>query len=70
MLQMSGRVGQVDHQRGFFDLRTQQGTYTIFVPSTAGAANIEYFHRLQTGNTISIEGTLTDTSRVTLYRFL
>lgn len=70
LIQMSGRVGVVDHQRGFFDLQTQQGTYTVFVPSSAGAANTEYFHRLQTGSSVTVEGTLTDTSRLNLHRFI
>lgn len=67
--QIAGRVGQIDHQRGFFDLQTQQATYTVFLPANAGQANIDYFHRLQTGQSVTIEATASGGNRLELYRF-
>ncbi len=68
--EMYGRVGQVDLRRGFFDLQAQDRTYTVFVSSGAGAANVEFFNRLRTGDTVRIEGRVTDVGRVELYRFM
>jgi len=68
--QLSGQVGQIDHQRGSFELRTQQGIYTVFIPQNAGAATNDYFHRLRTGATVSVEGTRTGADGINLYRFL
>jgi hypothetical protein len=70
LLQASGRVGQIDHQRNSFELQTQQGIYTVFLPQNAGAGTLEYFHRLQTGSNVSVEGTPTGADGITLRRFL
>lgn len=68
--QISGRVAQVDHQRAFFELQTQQGTYTVLMPANAGPATRDYFSRLRTGDNVVIEGTLTGSGRIDLYRFI
>jgi hypothetical protein len=68
--QFTGRVGQIDHQRNFFELQTQEGTYTVVLPSSPGAATTDYFHRLRTGASVSVEGALTGTDRIDLHRFL
>lgn len=68
--QISGRVTQVDYQRAFFELQTQQGTYTVLLPANAGPATRDYFGRLRTGDNVVIEGTLTGSGRIDLYRFI
>jgi hypothetical protein len=66
---MSGRVAQIDHQRGFFELRTQTATYTVVLPANVGSATLDYFHRLQIGQTVSLAGTMTG-ARIDLSHFI
>ncbi len=68
--QLTGRVGPVDHQRGFFELQTSEGSYTVVLPQNAGPATTDYFHRLRSGNTVQIEGTLSGNATIQLYRFV
>jgi hypothetical protein len=68
--QVSGRVAQIDHARGFFELQTQFGTYTVVMPGNAPAATAETFRRLRAGQNVRIEGTVQGTSRIDLYRFI
>lgn len=68
--QMYGRVGQIDVNRGMFQLQTQQGTYVVEMPYNPGAANDDYFRRLRQGDTVRLEGTVIGNGRVQLYRFL
>ncbi|MBW3569960.1 MAG: hypothetical protein KY467_02525 [Gemmatimonadetes bacterium] len=68
--QMAGRVGQIDHNRGTFQLQTQQGTFVVSLPYNPGNATTDYFHRLRTGQTVRLEGTFMGNGRVELYRFI
>ncbi|HEU0301164.1 MAG TPA: hypothetical protein VFR37_16990 [Longimicrobium sp.] len=68
--QMYGRVGQVDYERGMFQLQTQQGTYVVQMPYNPGPATNDYFRRLRTGDTVRMEGTVVGNGRVELYRFI
>ena len=70
MQQMYGRVGQIDHNRGMFQLQTQQGTVTVSLPYNPGNATTDYFNRLRTGDNVRLEGTFTGNGRVELYRFI
>jgi hypothetical protein len=70
MQQMYGRVGQIDHNRGMFQLQTQQGTVTVTLPYNPGNATTDYFNRLRTGDNVRLEGTFTGQGRVELYRFI
>jgi hypothetical protein len=49
---------------------TQQGSFTVVVPSNAGQANIRYFQQLRSGSNVLVEGSLTGTSRIDLQRFI
>lgn len=69
-VQLSGRVAQIDQNRGVFQMQTQQGTYVVALPYNPGAANADYFRRLRTGDTVRVEGTLVANGRLELYRFL
>lgn len=68
--QMYGRVGQVDHNRGMFQLQTQQGTVVVQMPYNPGPATNDYFRRLRNGDTVRLEGTFIGNGRVELYRFI
>lgn len=68
--QFSGRVGQVDHNRGLFVLQTQSGNVTVAVPYNAPQATIDYFHRLRTGDNVRLEAVPVDRGNVQIYRFL
>lgn len=68
--QMYGRVGQVDYERGAFQLQTQQGTYVVQMPYNPGTATNDYFRRLRTGDSVRLEGTIVGNGRVELYRFM
>ena len=68
--QMYGRVGQIDHTRGMFQLQTSQGTMIVQLPYNPGPATDDYFRRLRTGDTVRIEGTYVGNGRVELYRFM
>ena len=70
MQQMYGRVGQVDYNRGMFQLQTQQGTVVVQMPYNPGPATNDYFRRLRTGDTVRLEGTYIGNGRVELYRFI
>ena len=70
LLQLSGQVGQIDHQRNTFELRTQQGVYTVILPENPGAGMLDYFHRLRTGSNVSVEGTARGADGLTLRRFV
>ena len=70
MQQIYGRVGQIDHNRGMFQLQTQQGTFVVTLPYNPGNATTDYFHRLRTGDTVRMEGTVTGQGRIELYRFI
>lgn len=70
MQQVYGRVGQIDHTRGMFQVQTQQGTFVVSLPYNPGNATTDYFNRLRTGDTVRLEGTVTGNGRMELYRFI
>jgi hypothetical protein len=68
--QFYGQVDSIDHQNGIFQIRTQQGTFTIVLPPGAGDATIQYFHSLRVGQSVTLEGTMSGPTRVDLHRFI
>jgi hypothetical protein len=68
--QLSGQVGQIDHQSGAFEFVTQLGTYTVVVPSNASSTTMNRFHGLQSGSQVTVEGRITGTTRIDLTRFI
>jgi hypothetical protein len=68
--QLSGRVGQIDYDRGFFTMAVTGGTVTISLPYNAPQATVDYFRRLRAGDSVRLEGTVIGTNRVEIYRFL
>lgn len=67
--QFSGRVGQIDQNRGLFVLQTQTGNVTVSVPYNASQATVDYFRRLRTGDTVRLEAVPVDGGHVQIYRF-
>lgn len=70
MQQLYGRVGQIDQARGMFQLQTQQGTFVVSLPYNPGNVTADYFNRLRTGDNVRLEGTVTGSGRIELYRFI
>jgi len=70
VMQLSGTVGRIDYNQGWFELRTQSGTATVQLPYNAGDAQTDYFRRLRTGQTVRLEGVNQGNGRVELYRFM
>jgi hypothetical protein len=70
VMQVAGRVAQVDQNAGAFVLQSQNGNVTISLPLNAPQATVDYFRRLRVGNNIRVEVTQSATGRVEVYRFL
>jgi hypothetical protein len=68
--QLSGQVGQIDYQRSMFEFITQIGTYTVVLPANAGTETRRYFQSLETGEQVTVEGRITETTRIDLTRFV
>jgi hypothetical protein len=68
--QYSGRIGQIDQDRGLFVLQMQNGNVTVSVPYNAPQATIDYFRRLRVGDNVRLEATAVDGSHLQIYRFL
>ncbi|MBR9988110.1 MAG: hypothetical protein KFH98_00050 [Gemmatimonadetes bacterium] len=70
ILQYSGRVSQIDQQRGLFVLQMQNGSVTVSVPYNAPRATVDYFQRLRVGDDVRLEATAVSTGNVQIHRFL
>ncbi|HET8655581.1 MAG TPA: DUF5666 domain-containing protein [Longimicrobiaceae bacterium] len=68
--QFTGRVGQIDQQNGWFQLQTNNGTYTVTLPYNPSTATLDYFRRLRTGDSVRVEGALLAQGRIELSRFM
>lgn len=69
--ELTGRVGQIDYQRGWFELQTQYGgTVTVTLPYNPSSATETRFNRLRSGDSVRIEGAAIGNGRVELRRFL
>ncbi len=68
--QFSGRVGQVDRERGMFQLQTSySGNVVVSLPYNPSSTTVNQFNRLRSGDTVRLEGTQVGNGRVELYRF-
>ncbi|MEX1184182.1 MAG: hypothetical protein WEF86_13200 [Gemmatimonadota bacterium] len=66
----SGRVAQLDIDRGTFVLQTQNGNVSVTLPYNAPEATVDYFRRLRNGDNVSLEATPLGSGAVQIYRFL
>jgi hypothetical protein len=66
-----GTVGQVDYNRGLFQLRTTYGaTYVVSMPYSVAAGDRDVFTRLRSGDYVRVEGNMTGESQMQLSRFV
>jgi hypothetical protein len=70
LVQLGGRVAQIDHNRGTFVLQTQAGNVTVALPFNAPQATVNYFHQLRVGQNVDVEATMVASGRAELHRFL
>ncbi|MBA2670479.1 MAG: hypothetical protein H0U67_08925 [Gemmatimonadetes bacterium] len=71
LYQLAGRVGNVDQNRGVFELQTQaSGVILVSLPYNPGSAVADRFRRLRTGDSVGVEGHMVAQGRVELTRFL
>jgi hypothetical protein len=68
--QLAGRVGQVDHNRGTFQLQMQNGTIIVGLPYNPARETNDRFLRLRSGDSVRVEGVFSETGRLELTRFL
>jgi hypothetical protein len=65
-----GEVGEIDLERGMFELQTEErGTITVSLPFNPPAAALERFENLQSGETLRVEAHPLTGTRVELRRF-
>jgi hypothetical protein len=68
--QFTGRVGQIDHQRGMFQLQTSySGNVVVSLPYNPSSTVVNQFNRLRSGDSVRLEGAQIGNGRVELYRF-
>jgi hypothetical protein len=70
LVQMSGRVTQINHSAGTFVMQTQGGSVTVSLPYNPPQATLNYFHQLRVGNDVRLEATMIATGRAEIHRFL
>jgi exosome complex RNA-binding protein Csl4 len=68
--ELSGRVANLDRNRGWFVLQTQSGNLTVSLPYNPPQATLDYFNRLRNGDTVRLEVTPLGAGRAEIYRFL
>ena len=68
--QFNVRVGQVDRQRGMFQLQTSHsGNVVVSLPYNPSGTVVNQFNRLRSGDSVRLEGSEIGNGRVELYRF-
>jgi hypothetical protein len=70
VVQMAGRVAQVNQNASAFVLQTNRGNITIYLPVNAPQATVNYFRQLRAGDQVQLEATMISSDRAEIYRFL
>lgn len=70
VVQLSGEVGRIDREGRSFELRTEQGLFTVVLPQEADAAMLDYYAGLETGSRVRVEGMRFEADGLALRRFL
>jgi hypothetical protein len=70
LVQMSGRVTQINHNAGTFVMQTQGGSVAVSLPYNPPQATLNYFHQLRVGHDVRLEATMISTGRAEIHRFL
>jgi len=69
LTRLEGRVGWVDVNRGEFQIRTSRGDATVYLRYNTSGYETDRFRRLREGDTVRVEGRLTNGNRLELERF-
>jgi hypothetical protein len=68
---IEGTVERIQYDRGIFDVRTRSGElFTVSLPYSARAADVDSFRRLRAGDYVRLEGGFVDRDNLQLYSFL
>lgn len=70
LVQVAGRVSQIDHNAGRFVVQMQNGSVTVTLPYNTPQATVEYFHRLRVNDNVRLEARPVANGRVEIHRFL
>jgi hypothetical protein len=70
LVQMSGRITQINHSAGTFVMQTQGGSVAVSLPYNPPQATLNYFHQLRVGHDVRLEATMISTGRAEIHRFL
>lgn len=68
-VQVEGRVGWIDTQRGQFSLVTNRGTYTVVMPYNTAASDANQFRGLRQNSYVRVQGQLVSNNQLQLTRF-
>jgi hypothetical protein len=68
-VQVEGRVGWIDYQRGQFSLVSNRGTYTVAMPYNSSAADANYFRNLRQNSYVRVQGQMVSNDQIQLTRF-
>ena len=66
----SGTVGNIDTQRGTFELRTQNGAALVALPYGVSAQDSQRFRSLRNGQNVTLDGRFVAQGRIEFQRFI
>jgi hypothetical protein len=66
----SGTVGNIDTQRGTFELRTQSGAALVALPYGVSAQDSQRFRSLRSGQNVALDGRFIAQGRIEFQRFV
>ena len=69
LMQLSGRITQLDHERGSFVLHTGTGDMHVTLPAYPTVATRAAFHRLRIGADVKLDATPAGNGHFEIYRF-
>jgi hypothetical protein len=69
VMQVEGRVGWIDYQRGQFSLATSRGTYTVRMPYNSSASDTNAFRNLRQNSYVRLQGQMVSNTEIQLTRF-
>jgi len=68
---IEGTVERIQYDRGIFDVRTRSGeVFTVALPYSARAVDVESFRRLRTGDYVRLEGEFINRDNLQLASFI
>ena len=71
LMQFAGQVSQINHNEGWFVVRTSSNsTAMVTLPYNTPQATVNYFHSLRVGSNVRLEATSAGSGRYTIHRFL